>query len=125
MLTFLKANISSSIASFFDYLVTIFLVRFFSVDVVVASTAGTVCGGILNFLIGRTWVFESRKRKVHKQAFRYGIVWTGNLILNTGGMYLLAKLLKIYYVAAKLFVSLIVGFCYNYILQKKYVFKNN
>ena len=125
MLTFLKANISSSIASFFDYLVTIFLVNFFKVDVVIASTTGTVLGGVVNFLIGRTWVFESRKRKVHQQAFRYGVVWTGNLFLNSGGMFLLTKTLKIHYVIAKIFVSLIVGFCYNYVLQKKYVFKNN
>ncbi len=125
MLTFLKANISSSIASFFDYLVTIFLVKFFRVDVVIASTTGTVFGGILNFFIGRTWVFESRKRKVHQQAFRYGVVWTGNLFLNLAGMYLLTKVLEIHYVIAKAFVSLMVGFCYNYVLQKKYVFKNN
>ena len=125
MLTFLKANISSSIASFFDYLVTIFLVSFFGIDVVVSSATGTVCGGILNFFIGRTWVFESRKRKVHQQAVRYGIVWTGNLVLNTGGIYVLTKLLLIHYLPAKLFVSLIVGFGYNYVLQKKYVFKNN
>jgi putative flippase GtrA len=125
MLTFLKANISSSIASFFDYLVTIFLVDLFRVDVVIASTTGTVCGGILNFLVGRTWVFESRKRKVHQQALRYGIVWAGNLILNIGGMYLLTKKLQVHYVVAKLFVSLLVGFCYNYTLQKRYVFKNN
>jgi putative flippase GtrA len=125
MLTFLKANISSSIASFFDYLVTIFLVDLFRVDVVIASTTGTVCGGILNFLVGRTWVFESRKRKVHQQALRYGIVWVGNLILNIGGMYLLTKKLQVHYVVAKLFVSLLVGFCYNYTLQKRYVFKNN
>ena len=125
MLTFLKANISSSIASFLDYLVTVFLVSLFRIDVVVASSTGTVCGGILNFFIGRTWVFESRKRKVHKQAFRYGIVWTGNLVLNTGGMYVLTKLLLVHYLPAKLLVSLLVGFCYNYVLQKKYVFKNN
>ena len=125
MLTFLKANISSSVASFFDYLVTIFLVIFFRIDAVVASSTGTVFGGILNFFIGRTWVFESRKRKVHQQAFRYGIVWTGNLVLNTGGMYLLTKVLRVHYLPAKFFVSLMVGFCYNYVLQKKYVFKNN
>ncbi len=125
MLTFLKANISSSIASFFDYLVTIFLVSLFRIDVALASTTGTVCGGVLNFLIGRTWVFESRKRKVREQAIRYGIVWTGNLFLNVAGMYLLTKMLKVHYVFAKLFVSLLVGFCYNYTLQKKYVFRNN
>jgi putative flippase GtrA len=125
MITFLKANISSSIASFIDYLVTIFLVSFFRVDVVIASTTGTVCGGIINFLIGRNWVFESKKRKVHQQAVRYGIVWGGNLILNTSGMYVLTRLLNVHYVFSKLFVSFLVGFCYNYTLQKRYVFKNN
>src|SRR3954452_24005041 len=125
MLTFLKANISSSIASLFDYLVTIFLATFTRIDVVVASTTGTVCGGILNFVIGRTWVFESKKRKVHQQAFRYGVVWTGNLVLNTTGMYVLTKICKVHYVPAKMVVSLMVGFCYNYVLQKKYVFRNS
>lgn len=125
MITFLKANLSSSIASFLDYLVTIFLVSFFRADVVIASTTGTLCGGILNFLIGRNWVFESKQRKVQQQAVRYGVVWTGNLLLNTGGMYVLTKILKVHYVVAKPFVSLLVGFCYNYTLQKRYVFKNN
>ena len=125
MITFLKANISSSIASFFDYLITIFLVSFFHIDAVVASTTGVVCGGIINFLIGRNWVFESKTRKVQQQAARYGIVWAGNLVLNTGGMYVLTKLLRVHFVISKLFVSLIVGFVYNYNLQKRFVFKNN
>lgn len=125
MVTFLKANISSTIASFFDYLITILLVRFFRVDVVVASATGTVCGGIMNFMIGRNWVFESKTRKVHQQAWRYSIVWGGNLFLNTGGVYVLTKILKLHYLPSKLFVSLLVGFGYNYTLQKRYVFKNN
>ena len=125
MVTFIKANISSSIASFIDYLTTICLVSFFRVDVVKASATGTVCGGIINFLIGRRWVFESGTGKVEKQAVRYALVWGGNLFLNTGGMYLLTKQLKVHYVVSKVFVSLLVGFCYNYTLQKKYVFKNN
>src|SRR3954468_202237 len=123
MITFLKANISSSIASFFDYLITVFLVNFFRVDVVIASTTGTLCGGIINFLIGRNWVFESKNRKAKNQAARYGIVWVGNLLLNTGGMYLMTKVFRIHYVVSKLFVSLIVGFGYDYNMQKRYVFK--
>jgi len=125
MVTFLKANISSSIASLFDYLVTIFLVTFLKIDVVLASAIGTVAGGILNFVVGRNWVFQSKKRKVHQQAVRYGIVWVGNLFLNVGGMYLLSHVFKIYYVVAKIIVSLIVGFGYNYTLQKKFVFKHS
>lgn len=125
MITFLKANISSSIASFLDYLITIFLVGFFKIDVVIASATGTICGGVINFLIGRNWVFQSKKRKAHQQAIRYGIVWAGNLLLNTGGMWVVTKILKMHFVAAKLFVSFTVGFLYNYNLQKRFVFKNS
>jgi putative flippase GtrA len=85
----------------------------------------TICGGIVNFLIGRNWVFDSKSNKVHKQAVRYGIVWGGNLFLNTAGMFVLTKGLKVHYVVSKIFVSLLVGFFYNYTLQKRYVFKNN
>lgn len=125
MITFLKANISSLIASFFDYLVTILLVTFFSVDAVLASTTGALCGGILNFMVGRKWVFQSNKRKVYHQAFRYCIVWAGNLMLTATGMYMLTKLLKVHYVLSKFLVSFPVGVLYNYNLQKRYVFKNN
>ncbi|HLL44887.1 MAG TPA: GtrA family protein [Segetibacter sp.] len=125
MITFLKANISSSIASFLDYFVTILLVHFFRVDVVIASATGTMCGGIINFLVGRNWVFESKKRKVQQQAIKYGVVWAGNFLLNTSGMYVLTTLLTVHFVISKLFVSLMIGFGYNYTMQKKYVFKNN
>ncbi len=123
MVTFLKANLSSSIASLLDYLITIFLVSFFNIDVVLASAIGTVCGGVVNFIMGRHWVFNSKAHKVHHQASRYALVWVGNLALNTGGMFLFTKVLKVHYVISKAFVSLVVGFCYNYTLQKRFVFK--
>lgn len=123
MITFLKANISSSVASFFDYLVTIFLVSLFRADVVLASAAGTFSGGIINFLIGRNWVFDSKNNKAYHQAIRYGIIWSGNLLLNTGGIYMMTKVLKVHFVVSKLSVSLIVAYCYNYPMQKRYVFK--
>lgn len=125
MITFIKANLSSSIATCFDYLLTVLLVNFFETDPVVASACGTFGGGVLNFFVGRNWVFKSRDGKMYVQAYRYGLVWAGNFLLNIGGMHLLNKELGIYYMAAKLCVSLLVGFGYNYILQKRFVFKNN
>lgn len=125
MIVFIKSNIASLTASFFDYLITICLVSFLQFDVVVASMTGTICGGILYFIVGRNWVFDSRNPKVQHQAFRYVFVWSGNLLLNTGGVYLLTKNLGLQYVVSKLFVSLLVGFFYNYKLQKKFVFKHS
>lgn len=125
MTTFIKANIASLTASFVDYVMTILLISIHGIDIVVASAIGTICGGIVNFLIGRRWVFVSREEKVQTQATKYLIVWVGNLFLNTGGMYLFAKVLGVQYIISKVFVSLSVGFFYNYVLQKKYVFKKD
>ena len=124
MIIFLKANIASLTASFFDYLITICLVSFFHSDVVIASMTGTICGGILYFVVSRNWVFDAKNPKVHQQIFKYIFVWSGNLLLNTGGVFLLTKNLGMQYIVSKLFVSLLVGFFYNYTLQKRYVFKN-
>lgn len=125
MVTFIKANVASIIASVCDYLVTIFAVQQLGMDVVIGGITGTVTGGIINFWIGRQWVFSATENRPHKQAFRYGIVWTGNLLLNATGMYIFTKLAGIYYVAAKVITSVLVAIGYNYPLQKRYVFKSN
>ncbi|WP_153797989.1 GtrA family protein [Foetidibacter luteolus] len=124
MVTFLKANAASLIASSVDYFITIALEKFFRIDVVLASMTGTICGGVTNFLIGKHWAFNAGSGSTYKQALRYVLVWCGNLVLNTGGFYAGIKLVgKHYYVAVKLFISLLVAFGYNYPLQKKFVFK--
>lgn len=125
MTIFLKANVASLIASLSDYLITIMLVQLFHADVVWAGVTGTVCGGVINFLIGRHWVFRAGNQRPGKQARRYFVVWLGNLILNATGMYLLTKQAGVHYILAKLVTSLLVAVGWNYPLQKKYVFLNN
>lgn len=122
MIVFFKANLASLIASFFDYLITILAVQFFGMNVVLASFIGNVSGGALNFTLGRVWVFTARGSSGYVQARRYFLVWVGNLLLNSCGMYLFEKT-GLYYVIAKIITSLAVAFGYNYPLQKRYVFK--
>jgi len=124
MKTFLKANAASLTASFCDYLVTIIFKQFLHVDEVIASILGTIFGGIINFLIGRHWVFRSANTPFFHQGKKYLLTWTGNLILNALGVYLLTKQAGVYYIIAKVATSLTVAFAYNYPIQKKYVFKN-
>jgi putative flippase GtrA len=123
MFTFLKANMASLIASFFDYVITIVAVQVFSMNVVIASLAGNVLGGIINFMLGRHWVFSAREANGFRQAKKYFLVWMGNLLLNTCGMYLFTKF-GLYYLVTKVVTSLAVALGYNYPLQKRYVFKN-
>jgi len=125
MITFLKANIASLIASVSDFLITVLLVQWCGTNVVTAAAAGTVTGGIINFLIGRHWVFQAGDEKAVRQLWKYALVWTGNLLLNTGGVYVLACQAGLHYTVSKVVASLLVAFLYNYPLQKNFVFSNN
>lgn len=124
MKQFIKANIASLISSFCDFLITIVITEFFHYDPFWASVTGTVTGGVINFIIGRYWVFEVRHLNAYQQGTRYFIIWAGNLLLNALGMYILLKLVGLNYILAKVITSVIVAVGYNYPLQKKYVFKN-
>ena len=123
MITFLKANVASLAASLIDFLVTILLVQWCITEVVKAATAGTVTGGIVNFLIGRHWVFKAGDEKAERQLWKYALVWTGNLLLNTGGVYVFACQAGLHYAVSKVVTSLLVAFLYNYPLQKNFVFR--
>jgi len=123
MYTFLKANISSILASLGDYCITVVTVVFFRMPVMTATITGTTGGAALNFFMGRYWVFMKRQDSSYTQAGRYLQVWCGNLVLNTAGVYVLAQLAGVHYLLAKIAVSILVAVCYNYPLQKNYVFK--
>jgi putative flippase GtrA len=123
MKTFFKANIASLTASFCDYLITIVCKELFALDAVIASVVGVVFGGVINFIIGRNWVFESTNSPSYHQAKRYFVAWCGNLILNTTGVYLLTRHAGIHYIIAKLITSITIAVAYNYPIQKRYVFK--
>ncbi len=123
MKTFFRANIASLSASFCDYLVTIILVNFLRADPLLAGITGTVVGGIVNFLIGRYWVFKASNMAINLQGKRYFITWLGNLILNSFGLFVLIKMCTVQYMLAKMIVSIIVAVAYNYPIQKRYVFK--
>lgn len=125
MKQFIKANVSSLISSFCDFLITIIIKELLNADPFLASVIGTISGGIINFIIGRYWVFKVYNFNIYQQSRRYFIIWAGNLCLNALGVYVLLHYAGLNYILAKLIISVTVAAGYNYPLQKKYVFKNN
>lgn len=123
MITFLKAQASSLIATLVDFLVTILFVEIFGFWDVTASAIGNIGGGVANFLVNKVWVFEAAGKKTAPQAIRYFVVWVGNIALNSAGLYLMRHYTGLNYVASKTLVATVVGFSYNYVLQKKFVFR--
>jgi len=122
MSTFIKAQASSIIATFFDFLTTIVCKEFFYLWYVIASLLGTIVGGTTNFALGRNWVFNSTEKKIPLQIVKYFIIWNGNLLLSTLGVFIVTHYLGVNYIISKIIVSAVVGVSYNYLLQKKFVF---
>jgi putative flippase GtrA len=122
MSTFIKAQASSILSTFFDLLTTVVLKEFFYVWYVLASLIGTIVGGTANFALGRNWVFNGREKKIPAQVIKYLIIWNGNLILSTLGVFIITHYGGLSYFYSKIIVSLIVGVGYNYMLQKRFVF---
>lgn len=123
MAKFLKAQISSFSASLLDFFTTLVCKQVLNFGVIAGSATGTIVGGIVNFLIGRNWVFESSGGKLGNQALKYFVVWSGNLLLTTTFVYLFTHFLHINnYVISKVIVSCIIGVPYNYMMHKKFVF---
>ncbi len=123
MATFIKAQAASLTATVVDFAVTIILKEWFQCWYLLASVLGTLSGGIVNFTMNRRWVFSARDKKIHFQAIKYLLVWVGNLVLVSAGVFILTNYGGFSYLVSKITVSLLVGILYNYVLQKRFVFK--
>lgn len=126
MITFTKAQLASIVATGVDFAVTWLLLRLLGGNAnagVASGAVGTICGGITHFLISRNWVFNAQEGKWAAQVNRYVLVWTGNLLLNVSGLWLMIRYAGLPAMWAKVVVAATVAVCYNYILQKRFVFK--
>ena len=136
--TFLRAQLSSLSASFTDYVVTIVLANVFNLFYVYATIIGLICGGITNCVVNYRWTFKAMNVKKRYVAIRYLMVWGASAFLNTSGIFLMTELLKkipllmkvpdFFYenifIISKLVVSLLVGYVWNYNMQRLFVYKN-
>ncbi|GAA0538772.1 GtrA family protein [Chitinophaga japonensis] len=123
MATFIKAQAASLAATCFDFLTTIVLVNVFGWWYLAGSITGTIAGGVLNFMMGRLWAFNAGDRRIEWQFIKYVLVWVGNLLLNAAGVFMITQYIGLSYVISKILTAVVVGIGYNYVLQKKFVFR--
>lgn len=122
MNTFFKVQATSLLASAVDFLVTILCVQLWHSWYVLASLTGAVCGGLVNFVVARTWTFSASNQPVGQQMGRFFLVWVGNAGINAAGLFIATHFLDVQYLLAKTVVSVLVGVSYNYLFQKDFVF---
>ena len=120
---FTKAQVASLIASAVDFAVSWLLVNRMQVPYLAGGVTGTICGGVTHFLISRNWAFSAQEKKWTGQLSRYIPVWIGNLILNASGLWFLKSIAGWPFWPAKIATAVGVAVFYNYVLQKRFVFK--
>ncbi|MBR1410644.1 MAG: GtrA family protein [Prevotella sp.] len=124
LLTFCKAQLTAQAASLVDFVMSLFLAEVCNLWYVIATFLGALSGGITNCITNYKWVFENDGLKKRNVAYKYFMVWTGSILLNTGGTYLITEVSGQYFIFAKLIVSVIVGLLWNYQLQRLFVYKD-
>ncbi len=125
--TLFKAQISSIIATGVDWFITFSLTHWFGTWYVISTIVGATTGGITNFIVNRNWTFNTadcRKNPVYKGQFiRYVLVWSCSIVLNTFGTVLLTEVAMLNYMIAKIITAITVAICFNFFMQKNYVFR--
>lgn len=135
---FLRAQFSSQISSLTDFTVTILLTNVFGVFYGNATLFGNISGGIVNCIINYKWTFKAQGSKVKNVIIKYIMVWLVNLFLNREGTVLVTELVMKWipvdslppiianniFLVPKIIVSIIVGFGWNYNMQRLFVYKD-
>lgn len=136
--TFLRAQFSSQISSLTDYIVSFTLVNALSLSYGYATLFGNISGGIVNCIINYKWTFKAKGSKIKHVAIKYLMVWLVNLFLNWQGTILATEFVLSWiptenmpefvvnniFMIPKAIVSLLVGFGWNYNMQRIFVYKD-
>ena len=121
---FCKAQMSAQLATLIDFTVSLLLAALFGMWYVAASFLGALSGGIFNCALNYRWVFHAVGLKKRVVALKYMLVWTGSILLNTGGTYLLTEASGQYFIFAKIVVSVAVALLWNYQMQRNFVYRD-
>jgi len=121
---FCKAQLSAQVATLVDFTVSLLLKEVFGMWYVWASFLGALSGGLMNCMVNYRWVFDADGLKKKNVVVKYFVVWTGSILLNTLGTYLLTELSQQYFLFAKAVVAVSVGLLWNYQLQRLFVYRN-
>lgn len=134
--TYLRSIVASQSASWLDMGLSFALFAWLSLTPWLSTAIGAVAGGVLNCVINYRFTFHAQGCDWRAVMVKYILVWVGSLMLNAFGTqavyYLLQKWTWLetigfrpdgYFAAARLFVSLIVSWFWNFAMQRYFVYR--
>lgn len=108
-----------------DFSTTYLLVEVFGLWYVYSTTLGVIAGGITNCVINYRWVFRVRNIKKKRIFYRYTLTWLTCGTFNTWGTMLLTETINLNYIISRMIVSVCIALCWNYPMQRLFVFRND
>lgn len=142
--TFLRSIVSSQAGSWVDLgsrmlfysLIFVGMDPFYRSNISVAI--GAVLGGVVNCIINYKFTFHADGQSVKAVSVKYFMVWIGSLLLNMYGTTFLARPLSKWHLlqswgftedgifaTSTLIVSLLVSWFWNFLLQRRFVYRPN
>lgn len=133
--SFLRSIVSSQCASWVDLGIGFVLFAWLGFSPSFATAVGALCGGIVNCIINYKFTFHAQGVAWKAVIIKYALIWLGSLLLNTFGTgavyYVLCKWEWLesvgfrrdgFYATARLVVSLLVSWFWNFPMQKYFVY---
>lgn len=135
--TLLRSSVSSQFCGWIDTIVSFISFSFLGLTPFLSTGIGAFVGGILNCTINYKFTFHADGIDLRIALTKYLFVWTGSFLLNSFGTQIIYHLLEDWnwliettgiakdgiFLAARLFVALMVSICWNFLLQRNFVFK--
>jgi phosphatidylglycerophosphate synthase/putative flippase GtrA len=122
-LLFLRHQMGAAFATLSDFATMTTLVEVGLTGPVAATGLGAAVGGVVNFVLGRHWVFGETWERPQPQALHYALVSGVSLALNMAGEHVLVGRWHTQYVLARIATALGVAVFWNYPMHRVLVFR--
>jgi putative flippase GtrA len=119
-----KHQIASVLSTAVDFGTMTALVELAGLSAEVGTLLGALAGALVNFQLGRRWIFDAQRRAALPQAARYAVVSGASAALNALGEHLVHGRLGVQYLAARAIVAVTVSLCWNFPMQRRFVFRH-
>ncbi|MDE6270089.1 MAG: GtrA family protein [Muribaculaceae bacterium] len=138
LFSFLRSGASSQAASWVDLSLGFALFAWLGMAPWASTAIGALVGGAVNCVLCYRFTFHAQGCPWKAVIIKYLMVWLGSLILNSGGTEVCYYMIQDwdflqtlgfrpdgYYAAARLTVSLLVGWFWNFGMQRYFVFRHS
>ena len=135
--TLLRSSLSSQLCGWIDTLTAFLIFSLLDLSAWLSTAIGAFVGGVFNCIINYRFTFHAYGVDIRAALVKFAFVWMGSLLLNSVGTQVVYSLVHDWdwlrevtgiakdgvFLAARLFVALMVSLCWNFLLQRNFVFK--